>query len=151
MGTRSRIGIENEDGTITSISCHWDGYLSHVGRILHTSYTTERKIRELMALGDLSSLGEEIGEQHPFDNPYQWGTAEWEALERECTAYGRDRGEVNTDARVSVNREAYLKLARGFTYLWGNGQWLVLSEEPVPHWMSLEEALYLDSVEEEEQ
>ena len=141
MGTRSRIGIENEDGTITSISCHWDGYLSHVGRILHTSYTTERKIQELMALGDLSSLGKEIGQKQNFDQPtdHNW-----------CLAYGRDRGETDTEARVSANREAYRKLSEEFTYLWRDGEWLVLSEQPVPHWMSLEEALRLDSLEDEE-
>lgn len=150
MGTRSRIGIENEDGTITSISCHWDGYLSHVGRILHTSYTTEEKIRELMALGNLSSLGEDIGEQHPFDNPYQWGTVEHEALERQCTAYGRDRGEVNTDARVSTNRDSYIKLSEEYTYLWGNGEWMVLGDDKGDFWISLEEAIRLDSLEDEE-
>jgi hypothetical protein len=26
MSTRSRIGIENQDGTTTSIYCHFDGY-----------------------------------------------------------------------------------------------------------------------------
>lgn len=150
MGTRSRIGIENSDGTVISISCNWDGYLSHVGRILHTSYTNEEKIRELMGLGNLSSLGEELGEQHPFDNPYQWGTVEHDEMERQCTAYGRDRGEWNTDARVSANRAAYLKLAREYTYLWKDGEWFVLSDEPVLYWMPLEEALRLDSVEEEE-
>jgi len=150
MGTRSRIGIENRDGTVTSIYCHWDGYLSHVGRILHTNYTTEEKIRELMALGDLSSLGEEIGEQHTFDNPYQWGTVEWEAMERQCTAYSRDRGETDTEARVSPNREAYLKLSEEYTYLWRDGEWSVLSEDVVPEWFPLEEALRMDSLEDEE-
>jgi hypothetical protein len=151
MGTRSRIGIENEDGSVTSIYCHFDGYLSHVGRILHTSYTTEEKIRALMGLGDLSSLGEEIGEQHPFRNPYQGGTREWEAMERQCTSYGRDRGDPDTDARMSANRKAYLKMSQSFTYLWSNGLWLVLSEEPVPHWMTLEETLHLDSLEDEDE
>jgi len=34
MATRSRIAIENQDGTVTSIYCHFDGYLSGVGKLL---------------------------------------------------------------------------------------------------------------------
>jgi len=26
MATRSNIGIVNEDGSVTGIYCHWDGY-----------------------------------------------------------------------------------------------------------------------------
>lgn len=33
MATRSRIGIENQDGTVTSVYCHWDGYPENNGRI----------------------------------------------------------------------------------------------------------------------
>lgn len=149
MGTRSRIGIENADGTVTSVSCHWDGYLSHVGNILHTSYQTEEKIQELMGLGNLSSLGEDIGERHPFDNPYQWGTVEHEALERQCTFYGRDRGEANTDARVCTNLEVYAKLRTEYTYLWKDGKWLVLGNDADRPWLSLEEAIRMDSEEDE--
>jgi hypothetical protein len=141
MGTRSRIGIENQDGTVTSSYVHWDGYLSHVGHILHTSYTTEEKIRELMALGDLSSLGKEIGHKQSFDQPTD---RNW------CLAYGRDRGETDTEAQLSDNIEAYLKLAEEYTYLWSNGEWLVLSEDVVPEWISLEEALRMDSLHEDD-
>ena len=142
MGTRSRIGFENEDGTVASIYVHWDSYLSHVGHILHTSYTTEEKIRELMALGDLSSLGKEIGHKQSFDQPTD---RNW------CLAYGRDRGETGTEAEVSINREEYLKLSEEYTYLWSNGEWSVLSEDTVPEWIPLEEALRMDSLEDEDE
>ena len=48
MSTRCRIGIENKDGTITSIYCHHDGYLEGVGEILVNHYKNEEKIRKLM-------------------------------------------------------------------------------------------------------
>lgn len=88
MGTRSTIAIQNVDGTVTGIYCHWDGYLSNNGRILEENYTTEEAVRELIALGDLSSLGETVGTKHDFDR----------APDGECNAYGRDRGEKNVDA-----------------------------------------------------
>ncbi len=34
MATRSNIGIVNEDGSITGIYCHYDGYPEYVGKML---------------------------------------------------------------------------------------------------------------------
>lgn len=58
MGTRSNIGMVHEDGSVTMNYCHWDGYPSHNGKILLENYTTTEKVRKLLALGDLSILGE---------------------------------------------------------------------------------------------
>jgi hypothetical protein len=56
MATRSRIAIENQDGTVTSIYCHFDGYLSGVGKLLKEYYTTQTKVEALIELGDISAL-----------------------------------------------------------------------------------------------
>ena len=56
MATRSRIAIENEDGTVTSIYCHWDGYVDHNGMILQEHYNERSKVEALIALGDISYL-----------------------------------------------------------------------------------------------
>jgi hypothetical protein len=56
MATRSRIAIENQDGSVTSIYCHWDGYPSGVGKTLEKWYTTQAKVEALIELGDISSL-----------------------------------------------------------------------------------------------
>jgi len=90
MGTRSTIAIQNEDGTVTGIYCHWDGYLSNNGRILQENYTTEDAVRELIVLGDLSSLGETVGDKVDFDD--------YESHKGQCVAYGRDRGEKDVEA-----------------------------------------------------
>ena len=63
MATRSMIGIEENDGKITAIYCHWDGYPSNNGMCLHSHYGDEKKIRELMSFGDLSCLRKHIGEK----------------------------------------------------------------------------------------
>ena len=57
MATRSRIAIENENGTVISIYCHFDGYLEGVGKKLFEHYDRE-KTEKLIELGDISVLGE---------------------------------------------------------------------------------------------
>jgi len=112
MGTRSTIAIENADGTVTGIYCHWDGYLSHNGRILQENYADEAKVRELIALGNISSLGEEIGTAHDFDD----------APRGECNAYGRDRGERDVDAETLHNwRQFRAENGQEYNYLFTPG------------------------------
>jgi len=95
MATRSTIALEYEDGTVRQVYCHWDGYLSHNGQILLQHYTDKEKVENLIDLGDLSSLAEEIGEEHDMDSLEKRRDHEdW------CKFYGRDRGEADTEARV---------------------------------------------------
>ena len=60
MATRSFIGIQNTNGSVTGVYCHHDGYLEGVGATLTAHYTTAEQVRELVALGSLSSLGEDL-------------------------------------------------------------------------------------------
>ena len=87
MATRSRIAIEDQDGTVRSIYCHWDGYPEYNGVVLKENYQTQEKVEELIALGSISSLKPLVappeGATHTFDNP----------LEDVTVAYHRDRGE----------------------------------------------------------
>ena len=92
MSTRSRIIIMNKNNTIKSIYCHSDGYLEYNGIILFNYYQDAQKVKELIDLGDLSSLGEEI---HP--NPNQIHNFD-KRQEGVCCFYGRDRGEKETQA-----------------------------------------------------
>jgi hypothetical protein len=112
MGTRSTIAIQNEDGTVTGIYCHWDGYTSHNGRILQENYTDEASVRELIALGDLSSLGETVGTKTDFNN----------AAKGQCVAYGRDRGEKDVDAKTCADWAALLEdFGQEYDYLFTPG------------------------------
>lgn len=109
MGTRSTIAIRNTDGTFNAIYCHWDGYLEHNGRILAENYTTEAAVRELIALGDLSSLGETVGVKTDFNN----------AADGQCVAYGRDRGETGIEAGTYVSFEDLQdKASQEYTYVY---------------------------------
>ena len=128
MGTRSTIGVMNEDGTVTGIYCHWDGYPEHNGRILRDHYRTPDKILKLIKLGDLSVLGPEIGRKHafsPFEVPDEERVA-FEALtESWCTAYGRDRGEKGTKAQKYKDIFEFIGDDRGqdYSYVYVNGKW----------------------------
>lgn len=79
MATRSRIGIQNQDGTVSSIYCHYDGYPSHNGAILEEHFSNREKLQQLIELGDISSLGETTDKTQ---------------------AYHRDRGESLNKARI---------------------------------------------------
>jgi len=117
MATRSTIAIQNQDGTVTAIYCHWDGYPSHNGRILQENYTTEAQVRELLALGDLSSLGETIGEKVDFDD--------YDSHKGQCVAYGRDRGESGVDQVIYRNYKSVEKQAYNYLFDPENGKWQV--------------------------
>ena len=94
MSTRSSIGKQHQDGTVTAIYCHSEGYVEGVGAMLQTHYQDSTKVDALIALGSLSTLGAEIGEAHDFNVRY----SDDEPRAAWCRAYGRDRGEDATDA-----------------------------------------------------
>ena len=113
MSTRSVIGIVNEDGTIICIYCHNDGYPEGVGAMLKNNYTEETKIRNLLALGDISCLGKGI------------------LLEEGTRAYGRDRGEQGTVAQKYLNERRLMRVARNnydaeYVYLWEQRGWKII-------------------------
>jgi hypothetical protein len=94
MATRSTIALEFADGTVEQVYCHWDGYLSNNGQILQQYYTDPFKVRDLIDLGAISSLGKVIGRKHSF-SPFEGDKEDYEAAQQEgCTTfYARDRGE----------------------------------------------------------
>jgi hypothetical protein len=101
MATRSTIALEFADGTVQQVYSHWDGYLEHNGRLLVKHYSDPFKLRELIDLGDVSSLKEEIGTQHAFSQfDTEMDADEYDSLYGNMTTfYGRDRGEAGTLAR----------------------------------------------------
>jgi hypothetical protein len=101
MATRSTIALEFADGTVQQVYSHWDGYLEHNGRLLVKHYSDPFKLRDLIDLGDVSSLKEEIGTQHAFSQfDTEMNADEYDALYGNMTTfYGRDRGEQGTGAK----------------------------------------------------
>jgi len=118
MGTRSFIGIV-EGKKVRAIYTHWDGYPTHNGKILLEAFNTPEKIHELLDLGDLSCLGSELGEKHGFNDHNDNKKAKnW------CLAYGRDRGEEETDSKLFSSEDEFLsKCDEDYTYLFKDGKW----------------------------
>lgn len=105
MSTRSRIGvIRSKSDTVESIYCHFDGYPTGVGAKLRDHWTDPAKVEALIALGDLSALSEELGEDigtGRFDARYT--TEGGDPHPTWTMAYKRDRGEQDA---VSVKHQA---------------------------------------------
>ena len=137
MGTRSRIGVMHGD-IVKSVYCHWDGYLEHNGAILQEHYDSS-KANNLVALGDISSLGQHIGEAHPFSqfeivksNPdFDKLIALHELADKEgwTTFYGRDRGETGTEWKVAHTFDEFYaqcdNCGAEFYYIMRDGEWYV--------------------------
>jgi hypothetical protein len=121
MATRSTISLVHKNGSVSSIYCHFDGYVENgVGQTLFEHYNDYEKIVQLMELGSLSYLDGEIGVQQDFNNP-QPGM---------CLAYHRDRGDI-------MRNETYLDIsvwlknhyAEEYNYIWIEGEWFCLTKE----------------------
>jgi hypothetical protein len=119
MSTRSLIAVEDADGTFRSIYVHWDGD-SHLP-ILQKNYKTLAKVNRLIALGSLSILGSLIGVKTNFAS-YDPKTTD------QCLAYGRDRGDIGTEARTSESRQCLTAYAAScwaeYLYIFSrNSEW----------------------------
>ena len=110
MNTRSAIGYKLPTGEVRGIYCHNDGYLSFNGRMLQQNYQESGKVTEMVELGDMSSLRDQIA-----DNVY----------------YQRDRGEDGVDVATQSFTDVddfVTKLAASncqYFYLWNGNEWIV--------------------------
>jgi hypothetical protein len=123
MATRSRIAIENQDGTVLSIYCHWDGYPSHHGPILLEHYTTQEKVESLIELGSISSLAPETeipgGVTHNFENPADGIVVAYHRDRKEPIAI-KAHGSVNDFVKSDIEEYGYIFTAAG-EWLFANG------------------------------
>jgi hypothetical protein len=113
MATRSYIGIRNTDASVDYIYCHFDGYPEHNGKILTEHYSNINRVNELLNLGDLSVLGQFIGEKMDFDK----------RIQDTCLAYGRDRGESNVDKKNSGYDELITDQNVDYVYVFDGDYW----------------------------
>ena len=141
MSTRSTIAVQHIDGTVSSVYCHFDGYLSHNGRLLFKHYATLTDAEALVEMGAISYLDEHI------DCPP--GHSHDTQISGYSVFYGRDR---DCDAPV-VNRYAnylgYMKTAprADYNYLYKDGSWFVEYDRTNGAFASLGEELVFHTLE----
>ena len=117
MATRSNIAMKTAEGKIVSVYCHWDGYVANNGKILLENYDNIEKIEALVALGSISSLGEQIGEAQDF-NDRSTQKDEWTLF------YTRDRGE-QLSIQEYADIPSWIDDMEEYAYLWNGKEWLV--------------------------
>lgn len=107
MSTNSLIAIENNDLSVESVYCHWDGYLAYNGTILQNNYLNMPKLRELIAGGNMSVLKPTISE---------------------CEFYGDEPAEKFASIREFMDTVTKTDGYRGieFVYIYTNGSWMVV-------------------------
>jgi len=110
MSTRSRIGILQENGSVKSIYCHYDGYPEYTGKILANNYTSPAEVDALIERGDLRCVNPDSS-----DNEH----------------YKDTRGEEYAVAIISSDVHDYLGDAKEswgeYAYLYRDGEWEVCS------------------------
>lgn len=134
MATRSLIGNYR-----SYIYCHWDGYPSHNGEILKKYYKDPKKVDELISLGDISVLAENVNPDTTKPHNFE------ERQEDVVIAYHRDRGENWEDVKPMVMSKEFEAKDTSIEYiyyfdddkkLWkykelyaDNPQWIWLKDE----------------------
>lgn len=135
MSARPLIAIKTDKG-YKAIYNHFDG--DSLYETLTQNYTDENKVNALIALGDISFLGEEIGpapivKAHGFDallTDYFRGLSKEEQKKEQAEyyhhtlAYGRDRGETGTEAHTVKSLRELIK-EEEYTYVFDphSGEW----------------------------
>ena len=128
MSTRTAIFKEQENGTFKGIYCHHDGYLEGVGYTLLKHYQDPEKVKALLELGDILSLGEFLapkkGQTHTLLDP----------TPNTSVAYHRDRGDNYDDVKpkeFTGNKPALKWRFQEYNYFFGlDKKWYLVIVHP---------------------
>ena len=136
MSTRSGIAISH-NGVIKAIYCHSDGYLEYNGAILNEFYRDSVKVNYLIAQGDMSSLGLEIGTKIDFNDRMEYDKST--NFAKQCRFYGRDRDEDGCEFKTFNSRQEFIDGIDGeYFYLMEDNVWYVSKGRA---WSKLSEAI----------
>lgn len=112
MGTPCTTAILKKDGTVEQVYINYDGDICWNGAMLLIHYREPEKVKQLVGLGNISSLGKRVNpltDSHTFDN-----------REKDVTTfYGRDRKESGQNPSKFESYDDFLKAGsfEDFNYL----------------------------------
>ena len=142
MGTRCAIGITNRDGSVDAAFCARDGYPEGVGRKLLEHYLDPVKVRAMIALGALNSLGNTPDDARSYQDLPPLGpeddlSTSLEDIENHCfTLPGRtDLYEELQAATAAEFPQLATGLGLDFAYLYHDGEWQLsaVRDPDIPH------------------
>lgn len=118
MSTNSTIAVQHRDGTVSQVTCHWDGAPDGVGDTLLAHYNRLNAAEALVAGGSISRLGaylDPVG-HHTFDDP-----------EDDVTLYyARDRGErLRVNKYRNIDELVDAGATATYNYVFADGAWHV--------------------------
>lgn len=97
MATRALIGYLDDNRVLTSTYNHYDGYPDHLGKILDTYYSRNKRARDVANKGYISYFEDDgdIVSKNPEKNPYKLNlNGEWEdalySIAQEIDSFGAD-------------------------------------------------------------
>jgi hypothetical protein len=130
MSTRSNIGyLDPKTNMYHYIYAHWDGYMSHHGRILRDHYKTLHKVKMLVNLGSISILNKNV---RPPKNPRRLlfcgkcsapiAKHTFDEYDRNTVlAYHRDRNDSWDDCKPTISK--HFPIEQAWAYCFINGKW----------------------------
>jgi predicted CxxxxCH...CXXCH cytochrome family protein len=111
MSTHCLIALKKADGKCVATYCHFDGYPSSAGYILHNYYPTAEAVQDLQKLGHLHSLRPKTYDEN----------------DKEHSCIVGDFGDDNTEPYTYETEDAYWddQNYADFRYLLKDGIWYV--------------------------
>lgn len=121
MSTHAEIGIMHGE-KCKSIYLHSDGYLEYAGNVLLNHYDST-KAQFLVAQGDCSMLGKDIGEKIDFGDRLEYDENN---VAKQCRFYKRDRDDSGVDFKVSFSLGELLdNVDAHYVYIMKDNVWYV--------------------------
>ena len=120
MSTNASISVKHANGTFSTVYLHWDGDSYAIGT-LREHYATLEKAEALVALGDISVLGDSIEcpDGHCFERP----------VKGYSIAYHRDRGEDRIQCAPTKSYSlSELRYDHQFHHVFANDKWQHLAD-----------------------
>lgn len=137
MSTPCFIGkVDNKTDDVRFIYCHFDGYPEYVGDVLNTYYKDHGKVEDLLDLGDISVLRQEVSADPSY--------TEEEIKDKVTVAYFRNEGE-DWDS-VTPKHTQLANYEKGedtidYLYLYKDGIWYVDVENGFSRWTKVSDLL----------